>query len=213
MPCRYLQQHHAWQTCPCQGRTRLPFCSLNFLTLWFRGSFFTEGASLSYLWRLPSSCTPLDLELSTVTTPALASWLHKRKRMNFKLKVLTFISLRCRRRTRKRIFGRLYLHETGNATHEQQVLIRSQKKWLAGLGSCLVLLALLEKMCVSHGGWHSLMRVMEAEWKTSQALLRISHSGRVAGQVGFQAAERLKGLRRRPLASPLSRNLCSYFKN
>lgn len=158
------------QTTPCMANLPLPgpytaavFCSLICLTLWFRDSSFTEGASPRYLWLLPSSCTPLDLELSAVITPALASWLHKRKRMNFKLKSLTFISLRWRRRTRKRIFGRLYLHETGNATHEQQVLIRSQKKWLAVLGSCLVLLALLEKTCVFHGEWHSLMRVVEAE--------------------------------------------------
>lgn len=132
--------------------------------------------------------------------------------MNFKLKFLTFISLRCRRRTKKRIFGRLYFHETGNATHEQQVLIRSQKKWLAVLGPCLVLLALLEERCVFHGGWHSWMRVREREWKPWQALLCISHSGRVAGQVGFRAAARLKILRRHPLAIFLSRNLCSNVK-
>lgn len=194
-----------------QGRIRLPFCSLNCLDTLVQRLIFHRGC-IPKLSVVPSLILhALDLELSTVITPAFASWLHKLKSMNFKLKFLTFIFLQCRRRTKKRIFGRLYLHETGNATHEQQVPIWSQKKWLAMLGSCLVLLALHEKRCSFHGGWHSLMRVMETEWKASQALLCLSPSGLAAGQVGFQVS-RLKMLRHCPLAILLSRNLCSNVK-
>lgn len=144
MPRRYFKQHHAYQTCPLPG-------------LFTAASLLTElpdtlSQRVIYHWRCtrqlsaapsPHPAPPLDLELSIVITPALASWLHKLKRMNFKLKFLTFISLQRRRRTKKRIFGRLYLHEMGNATHDLQVLIRSQKKWLAVLGSCLTLRSLL----------------------------------------------------------------------
>lgn len=213
MPCRYFKQHHAYQTCPLPGLFTAAFLLAELPD--------TSAQRLIYHWgrmplseHLPKHHTPsLDfLGLSTDTTLALISWLHKHKRMNFKLKFLTFISLQCRHRTKKRARLKDYIFMKLEMLHAScRCWLQSQKTWPSVLGLCLILLFLLDDL--QFALWVAFINEGSKNMeKTLQALLRVSLTGQVANQLGVQAPMCLNMMWLLPVATILSRDLCSNLK-